>query len=181
MKNSFILVISLLIFSCNNEDNTEKEQIAKTLESLYEKKIVFNESLKAKSLGKDTIAYNLNNKEAKIVIYTDSTGCTPCRMKLDKWQLFISEINEISSSINFVFIYFPKNIVALDREFMFSEFSEIVYYDIKGKFAKENNLPKDYQFHTFLLGNDNEIILVGNPIHNPKIKELYLREIGKLM
>ncbi|MBN2755841.1 MAG: hypothetical protein JXR51_01610 [Bacteroidales bacterium] len=102
-------------------------------------------------------------------------------MKLENWQVFISELRELKPNIDFIFIYHPKDIIALDREFMFAEFSEIVYYDVNGEFAKENNLPEDYQFHTFLLGNDNEIILVGNPLNNIKIKELYIREIGKLM
>ena len=32
-------------------------------------------------------------------------------------------------------------------------------------------------FHTFLLDKSNKIIAIGNPIHNPKIKELYLKII----
>ena len=30
-------------------------------------------------------------------------------------------------------------------------------------------------FHTFLLDKDNKVLAIGNPIHNPKVKELYLK------
>lgn len=32
-------------------------------------------------------------------------------------------------------------------------------------------------FHTFLLDKDNKVLAIGNPIHNPKVKELYLKII----
>lgn len=33
-------------------------------------------------------------------------------------------------------------------------------------------------FQTFLLDKDNKVVAIGNPIHNPKIKELYLNIIS---
>ena len=32
-------------------------------------------------------------------------------------------------------------------------------------------------FQTFLLDRDNKVVSVGNPVHNPKVKELYLKHI----
>ena len=32
-------------------------------------------------------------------------------------------------------------------------------------------------FHTFLLDKDNKVLAIGNPVLNPKVKELYLRII----
>ena len=29
-------------------------------------------------------------------------------------------------------------------------------------------------FQTFLLDKDNKVVAIGNPVHNPKVKELYL-------
>ena len=34
-------------------------------------------------------------------------------------------------------------------------------------------------FQTFLLDKDNKVLAIGNPIHNPKVKELYLKIIRK--
>ncbi len=35
------------------------------------------------------------------------------------------------------------------------------------------------RYHTFLLSRKNEVILVGNPLLNSKIRELYISEINK--
>ncbi|WP_353937941.1 DUF1573 domain-containing protein [uncultured Bacteroides sp.] len=41
-----------------------------------------------------------------------------------------------------------------------------------------NNFPSGNEmFHTFLLDKDNKVLAIGNPIHNPKVKELYLKII----
>lgn len=40
-----------------------------------------------------------------------------------------------------------------------------------------NNFPSDMSFQTFLLDEDNKVVAIGNPVHNPKVKELYLKII----
>lgn len=44
-------------------------------------------------------------------------------------------------------------------------------------FNKLNKLPPYPMFQTFLLDKNNRVIAIGNPIHNPKVKELYLKII----
>jgi len=36
-------------------------------------------------------------------------------------------------------------------------------------------LPKDNLLHTFLLDENNNVILVGNPVRNKKIKEMFYK------
>jgi len=51
---------------------------------------------------------------------------------------------------------------------------------LDGSFERLNpHLPKDERFHTFLLDENNKVILVGYPVNNPKLKELYLKELNK--
>ena len=40
-----------------------------------------------------------------------------------------------------------------------------------------NRFPSEITFQTFLLDKDNKVITVGNPVHHPKMKELYLQHI----
>ena len=40
-----------------------------------------------------------------------------------------------------------------------------------------NHFPADPTFQTFLLDKNNRVLAVGNPVHNPKVKELYLKII----
>ncbi len=43
--------------------------------------------------------------------------------------------------------------------------------------GKEIIYPSIMTFQTFLLNKDNKIVAIGNPIYNPKIKDLYLKII----
>jgi hypothetical protein len=59
-------------------------------------------------------------------------------------------------------------------------FHRTVFYDPDGSFERLNpHLPANEQFHTFLLNEDNKVILVGNPVHNEKLKNLYLAVLNK--
>ena len=52
-----------------------------------------------------------------------------------------------------------------------------VYWDEKNEFYRLNRFPSDITFQTFLLDKNNKIIAIGNPVHNPKIKDLYMNII----
>lgn len=54
-------------------------------------------------------------------------------------------------------------------------------YDEEGRFLKYNELPLDSRYHAFLLNQNGEVVLVGNPIGNDKLWELYKQQIRKLM
>ena len=57
-----------------------------------------------------------------------------------------------------------------------SRFNYPIILDTLGQFAKLNpHLPKNKALHTFLLDENNNVILVGNPLHNKKIKEMFYR------
>ncbi len=40
-----------------------------------------------------------------------------------------------------------------------------------------NHFPSETAFQTFLLDKDNKVVAIGNPIHNSKVKDLYLKII----
>ena len=55
-----------------------------------------------------------------------------------------------------------------------------LYIDFNHNFYNSNKLYKfDYSLHTFLIDNNDKIILVGNPTHNDKLMKLYKDEINK--
>ena len=48
--------------------------------------------------------------------------------------------------------------------------------DREGQFEKLNpHLPKNKVLHTFLLDENNNVILVGNPLHNKKIEKMFYK------
>ncbi len=53
-------------------------------------------------------------------------------------------------------------------------FSYPVCYDEKDELNRLNRFPTEMTFQTFLLDRDNRVVAIGNPVHNPKVKDLYL-------
>ena len=41
-----------------------------------------------------------------------------------------------------------------------------------------NKFPQDITFQTFLLDQDNKVKVIGNPVHNLAVRDLYLKQIA---
>ena len=46
--------------------------------------------------------------------------------------------------------------------------------DEKDELNSLNHFPSDMTFQTFLIDKNNKVVAMGNPIHAPRVKELYL-------
>ncbi|MDY5238121.1 MAG: DUF1573 domain-containing protein [Bacteroides helcogenes] len=132
-------------------------------------------------LEDSVISYNkVEIPQYAIFTYLDSIGCMSCKMNLPEWTNFILELDSISNkTVPCLFIFNPKSddqerIINLLRR---AHFSYPVCIDKKDSFNLLNEFPKDDRFQTFLLDRDNKVLALGNPIHNPKVKELYLKII----
>ena len=56
------------------------------------------------------------------------------------------------------------------------DFEYPMIIDTLREFEKLNpHLPKNRTLHTFLLDENNNVILVGNPLHNKKIEEMFYK------
>lgn len=51
------------------------------------------------------------------------------------------------------------------------------YIDMNDSLNKLNHFPSEMAFQTFLLDENDKVLVIGNPIHTPKVKELYLKII----
>ena len=56
-------------------------------------------------------------------------------------------------------------------------FNYPICIDVENLFNKLNHFPSDINYQTFLLDKDNKVLAIGNPVLNPKVKDLYLRII----
>lgn len=127
-------------------------------------------------VGNIPVDYDFDAADFKIVTYVDSAGCTACRMKLNEWDEFINELKGIDDvEINFVLIIGAKDKYKITDILKTNSFDHPVIIDTEFDFSKFNKISEDVKLHTFLLDDDNNVVIVGNPINNPKIKELYYR------
>ena len=127
--------------------------------------------------GKDTVEYPIQNAY-KILTYIDSTGCTSCKLKLAEWEKFITVVDSIRPhTVQFLFFLCPKNGMEIYQTLRVERFKHPICIDEEDHLNKLNHFPADMAFQTFLLDNDNRVVAMGNPIHNLKVRELYLKII----
>ncbi|WP_195425093.1 DUF1573 domain-containing protein [Bacteroides cellulosilyticus] len=169
-KNIYVLVlVFFLLISCKE---SKKESISHLVTEWMGKEIAYPDDIAFTLWGKDTI---MNRTSYTIVTYADSIGCINCKLQLKKWLAFITELRDkVGDKVKMHFILFPKDpkeMVALLRQ---DKFDYPVCIDVNDSFNKLNHLSSIMMFQTFLLNEDNEVIAIGNPIYNPKVKELYV-------
>ena len=58
-------------------------------------------------------------------------------------------------------------------------FDKPICLDRSDSLNQLNHFPKDIRFQVFLLDKNNKVVVIGNPVHNPNVKELYLEEISR--
>ena len=125
--------------------------------------------------GKDTVDFEFVDADYKVVTYIDSVGCTSCKLQLPRWKQLIEEVDSLTGgSVPFLFYFHPKDMRELRYLTRRDDFEYPVCFDEKDELNQLNQFPSDMTFHTFLLDKDNKVVAMGNPVLNPKVKELYL-------
>ncbi|GAB6012832.1 hypothetical protein [Viscerimonas tarda] len=179
MKIRYLLLLlaCTLIISCKTDPKkTEAEEL---LNKWMGKTILFPENATCFSVGGDSICPEFNSRPFKVLLYVDSTGCTPCKSKLFDWNRLIAETDSIMpDKVNFLFFFQSKN---ADREFYYllmrDDFYYPVYIDKTNRIDRLNRFPTDERYQCFLLDKDNKVLSIGNPTLNHKVWDLYKKKI----
>ena len=125
--------------------------------------------------GKDTVKLEFSNVDYKVVTYIDSVGCTSCKLQLSRWKKLVEEVDSLTNGrVPFLFYFHPKDREELRYLTRRDDFTYPVCFDERDELNRLNQFPTDMTFQTFLLDKDNKVVAMGNPVHNPKVKELYL-------
>ena len=175
MKNIVFVILTFLLLSCQEND---KERIARLLNEWNRKEIKFPDHSVFTIQGKDTVSMDYRNTDFKIITYVDSIGCTSCKLQLHRWKELIAEMDSVTSgTVPFLFYFHPKDMKELRYLTRRDNFTYPVCFDEDDEFNSLNRFPSEMTFQTFLLDKENKVIGMGNPVHNPKVKELYLMKI----
>lgn len=168
-----------MFFSC--KDNRKKEDVAKVVSEWTGKEIRLPENVPCYVFGNDTFPELCSGgfkKEFKILLYIDSTGCTDCRLKLFQWKQLIAEADSLfSGKLSFLFFLHFKNRKEITYLLLRDKFDYPVYIDLENKVNTLNHFPDKLEYQCFLLNKDNKVLMLGNPVLNPKIWELYKQTI----
>lgn len=179
MKNRILLIIlTTLLILCISCRESDQERVARLVQEWQGKEIIFPEGLVFTRFVKDTVDYRIPEAEYKVVVYVDSIGCTSCKLKLPEWKKLITHIDSLTdSNIPFLFFFQSKDNTELRFILIQDNFNKPVCIDQNDLMNKENKFPKEQAFQTFLLDKDNKVKVIGNPIQNLAVKDLYLKYI----
>lgn len=174
-KDIFYLVLILCLYpSCSSKTEQEAKKIQ---DEWIGRQIIYPDDFIAWGIDNELFQELSFKSKYKIVTYVDGAGCTSCKLQLPKWAKWIDELRESKNNVDVLFFISPNDAENLEILLQYYGFTYPVYIDEKDIFNQKNNLPTNELFQTFLLDRDNRVVAVGNPIHNPQVKELYLKII----
>ncbi len=159
----------LLLSTCQHKD---KYRITELIKAWDGKEILFPKEMNMVQVG-DSVYTTLSLENYKIIVYVDTNGCFTCKLHLMEWEDLITELDSVPA----LFYFAPRSTDYVKDILKENLFYYPVCIDEKDSLNILNNFPKDERFHTFLLDCNNRVKAIGNPITNPKIKELYLKVI----
>ena len=174
-KQLYILLLLSLLTACKKNN---KEKFTQLVQEWQGKEIVFPEKMVFTRFVTEQVEYQIPETAYKILIYVDSTGCTSCKLQLPKWKELIAYTDSITNnSIPFIFVFQSKDDKELRYILKRDNFDRPVCIDRNSQLDKLNKFPQDITFQTFLLDRDNKVKVIGNPVHNLAVKDLYLKQI----
>lgn len=173
----YILLITAF-FSCDNEQKEKEKQILQLVNEWQGKQIVFPENAVFTRYLTDTTNYQIPQSEYKVLIYVDSIGCTSCKLQLHKWKELIEYTDSVTQNkVPFLFFFHPKDAKEIRYLLKRDGFDRPICIDLDDRLNKLNKFPADMTFQTFLLDKNNKVAVLGNPVHNTAVKDLYLKQI----
>ena len=172
MKNIGYIVVALTCLLVNSCQSSYSEKLVKEWSN---KEIKFPDNPTFTIYGEQSTDFTISGSNYKVLTYIDSIGCSSCKLNLSKWKEFMSEVDSIShQNTSFLFFLHPNNTREIKIKLKDEKFDYPMCFDNKDELNKRNKFPHDLNFQTFLLDSTNKVILIGNPIYNHNVRQLYL-------
>ena len=168
MKCFYFLFVLFVFSSCQHQNDRKILELLKKWEG---REILFPDLDVIDSVVKDV------NWDYKIVTYIDSAECFSCKLNLRDWMGMKQQVDSVDKKVAFLFFLQTRRTEDLDYKMKWDAFNLPIVFDVQNLFCQLNHFPEDEKLRTFLLDKDNKVLAIGNPIHNPKVKELYLKII----
>lgn len=158
--------------------NNNRKDIARTVEQWQGRTVQMPEGAVFTVQARDTVAMDMYAPTHKVLIYVDSTGCTSCRLQLHEWKKFVAEVDSATvGRVPFLFFLSPKSVKEARYITRRDDFTYPICVDMQNRLDSLNHFPEEEMFHTFLLDSDNRVAVIGNPIHNRAVRDLYMKTI----
>lgn len=165
----------LLFVACQDK---QKEDIKQLVSEWQGKEVLFPQDLVFTRFVSDTVDFRIPESSYKVLVYVDSIGCTSCKLQLHRWKELIQYTDSVTQgAVPFLFFFQSNDKKEIRYILKRDNFDKPICLDLSDRLNQLNRFPSDSRFQTFLLDKDNKVVVIGNPIHNPNVRELYLKEI----
>ena len=182
MKIKLCLIFCFFcLYSCQQKDS----KVVMHMKKMYHKQILLPKCDECIFFGEDETWKLYPNPQLRLIIYIDSTNCTNCKIsEIWNWKKVIEYAKLTDYQFQPLFIITPvlEKVGEILNALQSNPFEWPIYLDYEGKFLKLNNfLPNSSFYHIFMLNQDNKIVLIGNPLLNEKLWNLYEGKINLLL
>lgn len=162
----FILLLVIVVISCSKSPNARYANIIKKWD------------------GKEIILPKIKPNNVEQILPVDfkivtriKGDCYPCLAQLKLWNSFINKILKERKILFNFYIVISDTLMYRKINEKELHFDYPVIFDLDDQFKKLNKLENNDVLQTFLLDQTNKVIVIGNPINNPKLEELYIQTI----
>ena len=170
-------LLLLFFYFCSCQESKE-EAMSRLVKEWKGKEVKFPTRSVFTIQGKDTVDFEFANADYKVITYIDSIGCASCKLQLPRWKALMAEVDSLTdTNIPFLFYFHPKDMKDLRYLTRRDNFIYPICFDKDDELNQLNHFPSEIALQTFLLDKDNRVVALGNPVLNPRIKDLYLEVI----
>ena len=103
---------------------------------------------------------------------------------MSTWKDITAYADSLSQWFRIVYLLSPKqeDVHRVKVLLKSVHFDYPIFIDPHASIARQNpNLPKNKQLHSFLLDKNNRVVMVGNPLQNNTLWNLYKNTIQKML
>jgi len=163
-----LVLLCMSLFSCNSD-----YKLHALMNEWIGKKLVLNDDARKAMNANDSLRIDYT-----IVAYVDSTVCMSCRF--GGWQRLVNEMSMYSDNhINSLLIMSAGASKNLENDININNYNLPYVIDKGDSLLKKNDFPESDIFRTFLLDKDGKVVVMGNPLLNDKIYEMFKKHVEK--
>ena len=188
LRNRLIIAVLILtvtialIFSCIRRNDAVETILSSMLSTKINLSLSYMECFPNSVITYNDLVGRDSISKYTLVVFTDSTECTSCNVsRISNWEEVTQDFFfDSCRSARLVFIFSPsqKKIQEVRQIVEESSVDWPIYLDTANVFQRSNKqIPDNQLFHVFLLNENNEILCVGNPLYNEKLRNIYKRII----
>lgn len=168
-----MVFVIILVFNCLG---CTKQKIAKMVKNTIGQTVSYPSDLFYIE-GADKRYVSLEHPEMTLLVWFDSTECSSCKLKgMSMFQGMMSYCRDTLGPIDIKFLFspLPEKVDDIAEMALDMAIDYPIFIDVSNKFKEYNKfIPDHFNYHSFLLDKEGRIELIGNPLINEQINQLY--------